>query len=163
MRANGVDERFCTGDATDWEKFEAWARTVPATLRNPLYHWTHLELKRPFGITELLSETTARAIFDRCNEQLPGLSTQQLLRHFRVAVVCTTDDPADSLHHHHALAQRADADTRVVPTWRPDKALAIDDPAAFNAWVTRLEAAADVAIAGYDDFLHALEVRHQAF
>jgi len=126
MRANGVAERFCTGDATDREKFEAWARTVPATLRNPLYHWTHLELKRPFGITDLLSDRTAGAIYDRCNEllQTPEFSTQGLLRQFRVAVVCTTDDPADSLEHHHALAQRADPDTRVVPTWRPDAALA---------------------------------------
>ena len=107
MRANGVAERFCTGDPTDWEKFEAWARTVPATLRNPLYHWTHLELKNPFGVTELLNERTARAIYDGCNEQLrrPEFSTQGLLRHFRVAIVCTTDDPADSLEYHHALAQ----------------------------------------------------------
>ena len=181
MRANGVAERLCTGDASDWEKFEAWARTVPATLRNPLYHWTHLELKNPFGITELLSETTARAIFDRCNEQLPGLSTQELLRHFRVAVVCTTDDPADSLEHHAALAcgtgsqpvlsTAADGlrtrptlpDTRVVPTWRPDAALAIDDPPSFNAWVARLEAAAGIAITTFDDFLDALDIRHAAF
>src|SRR5215213_11974579 len=94
MRANGIEERFCTGQATDWEKFEAWARTVPATLRNPLYHWTHLELKRPFGVTELLSGQTARAIYDRCNERLrePSFTTQGLLRQFRVAVVCTTDD-----------------------------------------------------------------------
>src|SRR5437763_2709622 len=162
MRANGVDERFCTGDATDWEKFEAWARTVPATLRNPLYHWTHLELKNPFGITDLLDERTARAIFDRCNEQLPNLSTQALLRHFRVAVVCTTDDPADSLEHHHALAcgtgsqpvrgsegaavPAADGlrtrptylpETRVVPTWRPDAALNVENPDAFTLWDTR--------------------------
>ena len=163
MRANGVAERLCTGDATDWEKFEAWARTVPATLRNPLYHWTHLELKNPFGITELLSETTARAIFDRCNEQLPRLSTQELLRHFRVALVCTTDDPADSLDHHAALARRENPDTRVVPTWRPDAALGIDDPEAFNAWLARLEAAAGISITSFDDFLDALNIRHAAF
>ncbi|MGZ8869227.1 MAG: glucuronate isomerase, partial [Thermoanaerobaculia bacterium] len=110
MRANGVDERFCTGDASDWEKFEAWARTVPGTLRNPLYHWTHLELKNPFGIKDLLSGRTARTIFDRCNELLaqPAYSTQGLLRTFNVAVVCTTDDPADTLDHHKALAQRTD-------------------------------------------------------
>ena len=163
MRANGVAERLCTGDATDWEKFEAWACTVPATLRNPLYHWTHLELKNPFGITELLSETTARAIFDRCNEQLPRLSTQELLRHFRVALVCTTDDPADSLEHHAALARRENPDTRVVPTWRPDAALGIDDPEAFNAWLARLEAAAGISITSFDDFLDALNIRHAAF
>jgi glucuronate isomerase len=163
MRANGVAERFCTGDATDWEKFEAWARTVPATLRNPLYHWTHLELKNPFGVTELLNERTARAIFDRCNEQLPNLSTQALLRHFRVAIVCTTDDPADSLEHHAALARRADPHTRVVPTWRPDAALNIDDPSAFNAWVARLEAASGTSIITINDFFDVLDKRHAAF
>src|SRR5499427_3790084 len=113
MRANGVAETYCTGTADPYEKFLAWARTVPATLRNPLYHWTHLELKNPFGITELLSGKTARAVFERCNEQLPRLSTQELLQHFHVAIVCTTDDPADSLEHHASLARRADPDTRV--------------------------------------------------
>jgi len=163
MRANGIDERFCTGDASDWEKFEAWARTVPATLRNPLYHWTHLELKRPFGITELLDERTARAIFDRCNEllQQPSFSTQGLLRQFNVAVVCTTDDPTDSLEHHHKLAGLADL--RVVPTWRPDAALAIDDLKAFNAWIERLESASGVSIATFTQLIDALEKRHAAF
>ena len=124
MRTNGVDERYCTGDASDWEKFEAWARTVPATMRNPLYHWTHMELKRPFGITELLSERNARSIYDRCNALLrqPEFSTQGLLRQFGVALVGTTDDPADSLEHHQALA-KTDGDVRVVPTWRPDAAM----------------------------------------
>jgi len=165
MRANGIAERFCTGDASDQEKFEAWARTVPATLRNPLYHWTHLELKRPFGVTELMSERTARAIYDHCNEllQRPDFSTQGLLRQFRVAVVCTTDDPADSLEHHHALAQRADPDTHVVPTWRPDAALAIDDLASFNAWLDRLEGAAGISIATIGQLFDALEQRHAAF
>jgi glucuronate isomerase len=165
MRTNGIDERHCTGDATDWEKFEAWARTVPATLRNPLYHWTHLELKRPFGRTDLLSPATARAIYDHCNERLrqPEFSTQGLLRQFHVAIVCTTDDPADSLEHHHALAQRPDPDTRVVPTWRPDAALGIEDPAAFNRWLDRLSAAADLSIHDYASFFDALEKRHAAF
>jgi glucuronate isomerase len=165
MRANGIAERFCTGDASDQEKFEAWARTVPATLRNPLYHWTHLELKRPFGVTELLSERTARAIYDHCNAllQQPDFSTQGLLRQFRVAVVCTTDDPADSLEHHHALAQRPDPDTRVVPTWRPDAALAIEDPPSFNAWLERIEAASGVSISTIDQLFDALDRRHAAF
>jgi len=165
MRANGIAERFCTGDATDQEKFEAWARTVPATLRNPLYHWTHLELKRPFGVTELLSERTAGSIYAHCNEllQRPDFSTQGLLRQFRVAVVCTTDDPADSLEHHHALAQRVDPDTRVVPTWRPDSALAIEDPPSFNGWLDRLEAASRVSIATLDHLFDALDQRHAAF
>ena len=165
MRANGVDERFCTGDASDWEKFAAWARTVPATLRNPLYHWTHLELTNPFGIGDLLSERTARAIFDRCNELLsqPEFSTQGLLRKFNVAVVCTTDDPADTLEHHKALAARPDPDTRVVPTWRPDAALAIEDTAAFNRWLTRLELASGVSITRFTDMLDALDRRHAEF
>jgi glucuronate isomerase len=163
MRANGVDERLITGDASDWEKFEAWARTVPATLRNPLYHWTHLELKKPFGILSLLDASTARGIFDHCNETLRQLSTQALLRQFNVAVVCTTDDPADSLDHHHALAQREHPDTRVVPTWRPDAALAIEDMDAFNAWLDRLEAASGVSIANFNQFLDALDRRHAEF
>ncbi|HSP17830.1 MAG TPA: glucuronate isomerase [Thermoanaerobaculia bacterium] len=165
MRANGVPERYCTGDASDWEKFEAWARTVPATLRNPLYHWTHLELKRPFGVTDLLSEKTARAIYEHCNARLaePEFSAQGLLRQFSVAIVCTTDDPADSLEHHHGLAKRDDPGTRVVPTWRPDAALAIEDPTSFNAWIERLQAAADASIATFPQFLDALDRRHAAF
>jgi glucuronate isomerase len=165
MRTDGVPERFCTGDASDFEKFEAWARTVPHTLRNPLYHWTHMELRRPFGIEELLSEKTARSIFERCNEQLarPEWSAQGLLRHFRVAVVCTTDDPADTLEHHAALRRRGDSDTCVYPTWRPDRALAVEDPAAWNSWLGRLEAAAGLAISSFALLLEALERRHTAF
>jgi glucuronate isomerase len=165
MRANGVPERFCTGDASDWEKFEAWARTVPATLMNPLYHWTHLELARPFGVYDLLSEKTARPIFEHANARLaePGFTTQGLLRQFRVAVVCTTDDPADSLEHHQALARRADPETRVYPTWRPDKALALESPEAFRAWVDRLEGAAGLPVATFDQFAEALDRRHAAF
>jgi glucuronate isomerase len=115
MRANGVDERFCTGDASDWEKFEAWARTVPETLFNPLYHWTAMELKRPFGVSKPLSGTTAKEIFDHCNTQLRegDLTTQSILRQFRVAVACTTDDPADTLEAHRKLAERENPDTRV--------------------------------------------------
>jgi glucuronate isomerase len=165
MRANGVAERYCTGDASDWEKFEAWARTVPDTLRNPLHHWTHMELRRPFGVEELLHPGSARRIFDRCNERLrePGFSAQGLLRAFKVAVVCTTDDPADSLAHHIALAARADPHTRVYPTWRADRALAVDDPAGWNAWVAALESAADTTVARWSDFWDALHKRHAAF
>jgi glucuronate isomerase len=165
MRTNGVPERFCTGDASDWEKFEAWARTVPRTLRNPLYHWTHMELRRPFGVEELLSERTARSIYDRCNEQLatPGFTTLGLLKQFRVAAVCTTDDPVDSLEHHAALARRPGPDTRVYPTWRPDKATAVEAPGAWNTWVGRLEAASGIAVTSYPRLLAALEQRHAIF
>jgi glucuronate isomerase len=165
MRANGVPERFCTGDASDWEKFEAWARTVPFTLRNPLYHWTQMELKHPFGIAELLNPRTARGIFDRCNELLagPGFSAQGLLQHFRVAVVCTTDDPIDPLTHHTALAARADPETRVYPTFRPDRVLATGDPRAWNAWVDRLGEAAGLSVGTFGSLLEALESRHEFF
>jgi glucuronate isomerase len=165
MRTHGVPERFCTGDASDWEKFEAWARTVPATLGNPLYHWTAMELRRPFGIDELLSPDTARAIFDRGNERLaePDFTALGLLRQFRVAVVCTTDDPTDSLEAHFALAAREAPDTRVYPTWRPDRALATDDVVSWNAWVESLERASLVPIGSWETFLQALEARHTVF
>ena len=165
MRSNGVPERLCTGDASDWEKFEAWARTVPYTLRNPLYHWTHMELKRPFGITELLDQRTARRIFDRCNERLgePGFTALGLLRQFRVAVVCTTDDPTDSLALHAALAARPEPETCVYPTFRPDRVLATGDPRGWNEWVDRLEAAAAISIGSFASLLEALESRHAAF
>jgi glucuronate isomerase len=133
MRACGVPERLITGDASDWEKFEAWARTVPMTLMNPLYHWTAMELKRPFGINELLSPASAHGIFDTCNSMLASrLSAMEILRQFRVAVVCTTDDPTDTLEAHRRLAARLNPDTCVYPTWRPDKALAIDDVADWS-------------------------------
>jgi glucuronate isomerase len=165
MRANGVPERLCTGDASAWEKFEAWARTVPFTLRNPLYHWTHMELRRPFGITQLLDARTARDIFDRCNARLaePEFSAQGLLRQFRVAVVCTTDDPNDSLAHHAALAARVDPETRVYPTFRPDRVLATGDPQTWNAWVDRLGEAASVSIGTFESLLEALDSRHAFF
>ena len=121
MRANGVDERYCTGNASDWEKFEAWARTVPFTLRNPLYHWTHLELAFPFGVSDrLLSESTARGIFDATNERLkePSFTTLGLLEQYDVKVVCSTDDPVDSLEHHiaHREAPKAYAALKLLPT-----------------------------------------------
>jgi glucuronate isomerase len=167
LRSTGFPARCVTGSASDWEKFEAWARTVPATLRNPLWHWTHLELKNPFGIRDrLLGPGTARDIYDACNERLaaPELSTQGLLRHFKVKVVCTTDDPSDSLEHHRAFASSAGAEhIRLYPTWRPDRALAVEDATSFNAWLARLEAASDCAIATYRDLLGALERRHAVF
>lgn len=165
MRANGVSERYCTGDATDFEKFEAWARTVPQTIRNPLYHWTHMELRRPFGIEDLLDERSARSIYDRTTARLQeeGFTTLGLLKQFRVAAVCTTDDPADSLDHHEALAERKNPETRVFPTWRPDRALAVENPSLWNAWVNSIEAASGVSISTWSQFMVALERRHTAF
>jgi glucuronate isomerase len=165
MRANGVPERLCSGDAPDREKFEAWARTVPATLGNPLYHWTHMELKRPFGIETVLSPRSAREVYDRANERLKedAFTAMGLLRQFRVAVVCSTDDPTDSLEPHAALARRADPDTRVYPTWRPDRAYMVEDVAAWTAWLGKLEKAAGVSIGTWDALLAALEKRHAFF
>jgi len=165
MRANGIPERFCSGDASDWEKLEAWARTVPETLGNPLYHWTAMELRRPFGIDEPLSPATARAVFDRCNERLgeADFTAMGLLRQFKVAVVCTTDDPTDTLEPHSILAAREEPETRVYPTWRPDKALAVKDVVSWNAWVARLEQVSSVAVKSWETFLQAIEARHTAF
>jgi len=164
MRANGVAERYCTGDASPFEKFQAWAGTVPHTLRNPLYHWTHLELKRYFEIDELLDEHSAPRIWERANELLatPELRAQGILERFRVYTLCTTDDPADDLHWHQAIAA-SDLVTRVYPAYRPDKALNVHQPDLFNPWVERLAAAANVDIGCLNDFTDALRRRHDEF
>ena len=164
MRAAGVPERFCTGDATPREKFDAWAKIVPQTLRNPLYHWTHLELSRYFGIEELLGEKTAPAIWDAANQQLqsPQMTTQGILEKFQIRALCTTDDPANSLEWHQKIAD-SDAKTRVYPTFRADKAFVVDQPTVFNAWTQSLGAAANREIETLDDFLGALETRHTDF
>ena len=164
MRTNGVAEKFVTGSATPEEKFLAWAKTVPHTLRNPLYHWTHLELKRYFGITDLLSEKTAKKIWKEANGQLatPGFTAQSILKKFKVKVVGTTDDPVDSLEHHRAFAKQGHP-TRMLPAFRPDKALTVNAPAAFNKWVEQLAAAANVDISSFSAFISALEKRHEYF
>jgi glucuronate isomerase len=161
MRANGVPEKYITGDAPPYEKFLAWARTVPYTLRNPLYHWTHLELQRYFGIHELLDETSAPSIWERANAALQTLTTHAILQKFNVEVVCTTDDPTDDLRHHRTIAQSS-LPTRVFPAFRPDKALAIDNPD-FASWVDKLSAAANVEIRDLKSFLTALRKRHDDF
>ena len=166
MRANGVDERFITGDATDFEKFEAWAATVPQTLCNPLYHWTHLELKRYFGISgKLLNADTAKEVFDTCTEKLqtPAFSTRGILQMMDVRVVCTTDDPVDSLEHHRTIMNSANFPVKVLPAFRPDKAMAVESPQDFNAWVDQLEASTDMTIDKYDKFREALQNRHTYF
>jgi glucuronate isomerase len=164
MRANGIPESYCTGDATPREKFEAWARTVPFTLRNPLYHWTHLELKRYFGITELLDETTMKSVWERANEQLQNgdLTAQGILKKFQVRAVCTTDDPCDDLAQHRKVNTSASG-FRMYPTFRPDNALAIHQPDTFNTWVDRLERATTRDISSFSDFLGALMQRHEFF
>jgi glucuronate isomerase len=164
MRANGIAERYCTGDAPPYEKFLAWAKTVPHTLRNPLHHWTHLELSRYFDIDDLLSERTAADVWARANRRLADgdLTAQGILRRFRVVGVCTSDDPVDPLTHHAALAASS-LETAVYPTFRPDGALRAADPVGFNQWTDALAARADVQIARLPDFLDALSRRHDDF
>ncbi len=166
MRADGVPERAITGDASDWEKFEAWAKTVPHTLRNPLYHWTHLELRKPFGLGgKLLGPDSAREIFEHCNRRLEedGFTTQGLLRQFDVRVVCSTDDPIDDLSPHRRHAERPDAFTRLLPTWRPDRALALGDLPAWNQWLDALGGATNASVATLRDLRDALAARHEVF
>jgi len=162
MRANGVSERYITGDATPREKFLAWARTVPFTLRNPLYHWTHLELQRYFGVTDLLDEASAPSVWEKANGTLTAdLTTQGILKKFGVEVVCTTDDPTDDLRHHRAISD-SKIPTQVFPAFRPDKALAIGTPE-FTAWIGKLSAAANVDIRDLNTLLDALRKRHDEF
>ena len=164
MRANGVDERYCTGDAAPKEKFLAWAETVPYTIRNPLYHWTHLELKRYFDIDELLNPANAASIWRRANSMLSSadFSARGILRRFNVRIVCTTDDPCDDLEPHAAVNQ-SDCGFRMYPTFRPDRALQIDQPKAFNAWVDRLQSVTNTDIRNLGAFLDALKLRHDLF
>jgi glucuronate isomerase len=164
MRANGVGERYCTGDAKPEEKFHAWARTVPQTLRNPLYHWTHLELKRYFGIDELLDEKSAPGIWEQANAKLATdeLRAHAILRKFQVKAVCTTDDPTDDLACHRAIAASG-ISTKVFPTFRPDKALNVHLPEMFNAWVGRLEGATNRSVGRLADFVDAIKQRHDFF
>ncbi|MCX7668515.1 MAG: glucuronate isomerase, partial [Anaerolineae bacterium] len=164
MRTLGVAERYITGDATDWEKFERWAACVPLTARNPLFHWTHMELQEPFEIFEPLNADTAARIWREANEKLarPEYSVHGLLRRARVEVLCTTDDPVDDLRWHRALARQTNGFC-VFPCFRPDAALGIDDPPAWNAWLDRLAEAAGRRIADWADLLAALRARCDYF
>jgi glucuronate isomerase len=161
MRTYGVAEKYITGEADDYEKFEKWAQVVPHTMRNPLYHWTHMELRRPFGIGRLLNPASAREIYEDCTRMLqqPAFSARGLLQQMKVEVVCTTDDPADSLAWHQKIAQDTSFGTKILPTFRPDKALAIDQPVAWRAYLRRLGEAAGVEISKYKHLLEALDIR----
>jgi glucuronate isomerase len=164
MRTNGIDERFCTGDAGDYEKFEKWAETVPFTLRNPLYHWTHLELQRYFGIHKLLNPGSSKEIYEEASALLNSseLSVRNMLIRMNVELVCTTDDPIDSLEHHQKI--KADNfDVKVVPAWRPDKSLAAGNAALYNGYLDKLAQAAGIEISHFDDLLEALQIRHDYF
>lgn len=166
MRTYGVDEKYITGDGSDWEKFEKWAEVVPHTLRNPMYHWVHLELKRPFGISDrLLGPETAKGIYDECNARLaaPEFSARGIMKQMNVVLVCTTDDPTDTLEYHQAVAKDPTFKIAVLPTFRPDKGMMIEIPATFNAWVERLAQAAETTIRNFTDFLEAIRKRHEFF
>ena len=164
MRTNGVDEKFITGNAGDWEKFEAWAATVPFTLRNPLYHWTHLELQRYFDVHSVLNKDTARQIYDECSAKLKTkeYSVRGLLKKMNVKLICTTDDPVDSLEHHQKL-YKEDSFTKMNPAFRPDKAMYVDDTEGFNQYLTLLENASGITIKTFDNYLKALKNRHDYF
>ena len=165
MRANGIPERLVTGDGDPKEKFLAFAATVPYTLRNPIYHWTHLELKRFFDIDELLCEANAEAIWNECNQQIQSrdeLTTQGILKKFNVTALCTTDDPVDSLEYHQQVAQ-TDFKTKVYPAFRPDWALFVHRPEEFIEWLGKLSQAAGISVETLDDLLAALRIRHDFF
>jgi glucuronate isomerase len=164
MRANGVNEQYITGTKTDWEKFEQWSATVPYTLRNPLYHWTHLELQRYFDVYDILSPKTAKAIYDECTAKLqsPEYSVQNIISKMNVEVICTTDDPIDNLEHHQKIKQ-SNWNVKVYSAFRPDKAMNADDVPALNAYISKVEQVSDTAISTYADYLTALKKRHDYF
>ncbi|MBN1926072.1 MAG: glucuronate isomerase [Prolixibacteraceae bacterium] len=164
MRAFGIEEKYITGNASEIEKFEKWAGTVPYTLRNPLYHWTHMELQRYFNITDLLNPSTAHSIFEKTSEMLqsPEFSVHNLLRKMNVKVLCTTDDPADDLGEHKKIAE-SEFEIKVLPAWRPDKAMGADDPVVYNKYLDKLSDSAGIEIKTIDDLMDALKKRHDFF
>jgi len=164
MRFNGINESFITGNQSDRNKFQKWAETVPYTLRNPLYHWTHLELQRYFGIDKILDADSAGEIYDECNQklQLPEFRVQGLLKKMKVEVICTTDDPADSLEFHQSILNQG-IKIKVLPAFRPDQAISIGKPMAFQAYLETLGKSANISIDNFNQFLDALKSRHDYF
>ena len=164
MRTNGVNEKYCTGNATDYEKFEQWAATVPYTLRNPLYHWTHLELQRYFDVHEILNASSSKSIYEECSEKLRSkeYSVKNLLRKMNVAAVCTTDDPVDNLAYHQQIKDQR-FEIPVLPAFRPDQAMNVSDAAKFIAYTHKLEAASNISISSFADFTKAIRNRHDFF
>jgi glucuronate isomerase len=166
MRTAGVDERFCTGEASDEDKFEKWAEVMPALLRNPLHHWTHLEMARYFGIDDrLLGPDTARAIWDEVNPRIPTeeFSARALVSRSNVVAICTTDDPVDSLEHHATVAADDSFTTKMLPAWRPDKAMAVENTTAFNEYVDKLEGVLHERVRSLADYMDGLRSRHAYF
>jgi glucuronate isomerase len=164
MRTSGVDESYCTGNKSDYEKFEKWAATVPYTMRNPLYHWTHLELKRYFGIEEILNANTAKLVYDNASAQIQtdAFSIKNLIRKMNVKVICTTDDPIDSLEYHKTLAESG-FEVKIKPAFRPDKAMEVASAANFVTYVKKLEAVTNLSVSTFNDYLFALQNRHDFF
>ncbi len=164
MRTNGIAEKFITGDASDWEKFEKWAQTVPYTLRNPLYHWTHLELRRHFGIEELLNPDTAKSIYEKSGTLLNSAeySARNLMRKMNVKAVCTTDDPLDTLDHHKKIKNDG-FEIKVLPAWRPDKGMAVENIEALNGWIDKLAEMANVDVRDFNSYITAIKKRHDFF
>lgn len=166
MRSNGVAEKYCTGtDTTDWEKFEKWAETVPYTFRNPLYGWTHLELKTAFGINKVLNPNTAREIYDECTDKLqndPTYTARGMMRRYNVETVCTTDDPIDTLEWH-KKTRESGFEIKMIPAWRPDKAMAVENPQNFKAYIEKLSEVSGINISKFQDVIDALQKRHDFF
>jgi len=163
MRTNGANERFCSGNATPREKFDKWAETVPATIGNPLYHWTHLELARYFGIYDLLSPATSGKIYEKASEMLRSkdFSIRSLIRKMNVEIICTTDDPSDTLEYHMML--KGSFEIRVLPTFRPDNVVKTEDQVKFREYIARLEKASGMTIDGFVTLIKALDSRHEFF
>ena len=164
LRTNGIEEKYITGDASDWDKFRHWAQTVPYTLCNPLYHWTHLELNKPFGIKKLLNPNTAKEIWDECNAKLqtPEFSCKGMIRQANVEIICTTDDPVDTLEWHRMI-KNSGFETKVLPTWRADKALGIDTGKDFIDYLDKLSKASGIEITNYATLMEALQIRQDFF
>ena len=166
MRSNGVAEKYCTGtDTTDWEKFEKWAETVPYTFRNPLYGWTHLELKTAFGINKVLNPNTAREIYDECTDKLqndPTYTARGMMRRYNVETVCTTDDPVDTLEWH-KKTRESGFEIKMIPAWRPDKAMAVENPQNFKTYIEKLSKVSGINISKFQDVIDALQKRHDFF
>ena len=164
MRANGINEKYCTGDATDFEKFQQWAATVPYTLRNPLYHWTHLELQRYFDVDVILNSYTAKEVYDSTSEKLRSkeYSIKNLLRKMNVVAVCTTDNPVDDLGYHQQLKDQG-FEIPVLPAFRPDQAMEVKDASSFVAYVKKVETASNISVSNYNDYVSALKSRHDFF
>lgn len=164
MRANGINESYCTGNQSDYDKFQKWAETVPYTLRNPLYHWTHLELQRYFDVHQMLNKDTAATIYEACSAKLqtPEYSVRNLLRKMNVKMVCTTDDPADTLEHHQKIKDDG-FEIPILPAWRPDNAMNVSNAQTFISYVQKIEAASNTSIANFSNYLDALKNRHDFF